>query len=67
MYYGTFDQIRPYAYSKMDKTYIYAPILGRFKGCGYNSRATFNGAGTVSINLVSRGMRIMEIEAFFFG
>ena len=32
---------------KIDKIYLNAPILGRFKGCSYNSRATFNGAGTV--------------------
>ena len=33
---------------KIDEIHLNAPILGCFKGCGYNSRATFNGAGTVS-------------------
>ena len=32
---------------KIDKTHLHIPILGCFKGCGYNSRATFNGAGMV--------------------
>ena len=29
---------------KIDKIQLNTPILGRLKGCGYNSRATFNGA-----------------------
>ena len=34
---------------KVDKIHLNAPIISRFKkGCRYNSRATFNGAGTVS-------------------
>ena len=33
---------------KIDDIHLNAPILGSFKGCGYNLRATFNGAGTVS-------------------
>ena len=32
---------------KIDKIHLNALILGRFKGCGYNSRAAFNGVGTV--------------------
>ena len=36
---------------KVDKSHLNAPILGRFKGCGYNSRATFNGAGTLILSM----------------
>ena len=32
---------------KIGKIHLNAPILGQFKGCSYNSRATFSGAGTV--------------------
>ena len=35
-------------YIHMDEFWSNAPVLCRFKGCGYNSRATFNGAGTVA-------------------
>ena len=46
MHYGVFDQKFVHAHVvKTDKIYLNAPILGHFKGCGYNSRATFNGAG----------------------
>ena len=48
MHYVTFDQKFVNAHIvKTDKIHLNAPILGRFKGCGYISRATFNGEGTV--------------------
>ena len=34
---------------KIDEIHLNAPILVRFKECGYNSRATINGAGTAII------------------
>ena len=37
---------------KIDIFHLNAPILGHFKGCGYNSRATFNGASTVLMILI---------------
>ena len=33
---------------KIDKIHLNTPIFSRFKGCGYNSRATSNGAGTAT-------------------
>ena len=33
---------------KIDKIHLNVLILGHFKGYGYNSRATFNGAGAVT-------------------
>ena len=48
MHYSVFDQKFVHAHIvKTDKICLKAPILGRFKGCGCNSRATFNGADTV--------------------
>ena len=38
---------------KIDKNYLNAPILSRFKGCGYKSRANFNSAGTVFIHQIA--------------
>ena len=32
---------------KVDKSHLNAPILGRFKGCGYISRPIFSDEGTV--------------------
>ena len=40
---------------KIDKLYLNAPIVGCFKGCGYNLRATFNSAGTVAPTIAARG------------
>ena len=38
---------------KIDKIYLHAPILGGFKRCSYNSRATFNGAVMVVVKSIS--------------
>ena len=32
---------------KIGEIHLNAPILSHFKGCGYNSKVTFNGAVTV--------------------
>ena len=48
MHYDVFDQKFVHAHIvKTDKIYLNAHILDSFKGCGYNLRATFNGAGKV--------------------
>ena len=51
---------------KIDKIYLNAPILDRLKGCGYNSRATFIGAGTVSSH-VFKGCRILNPDCIKLG
>ena len=48
IHYGAFDQKLVYEHIvKIDKIHKNTPILGRFKGCSYNSRATFDYADTV--------------------
>ena len=50
IHYGAFDQKFVHAHTvKIDKIHVNAPIFGHSKGCRYNSRAIFNGAGKVSI------------------
>ena len=68
MHYGVFDQKFVHAHVvKTDKIYLNAPILGHFKGCGYNLRATFNGVGTVygTLRFVDQYFDIMPEMAKF--
>ena len=47
---------------EIDEIDLNAPILGRFKGCGYNSRATFNVACTVD-STTHKGLNFFFVES----